>query len=98
MLRSTRSFFGFSDPFSLFVCSVIPAQARIQCFRGNDVLDLRLREDDILKEAPFGAPFNLGNQRFVDEIENRIVLSVEMRGRGKPGKDEKKETPFSWYQ
>tara|TARA_B100000780_G_C21115213_1_gene451112 strand:+ start:171 stop:335 length:165 start_codon:yes stop_codon:yes gene_type:complete len=51
-----------------------------------------------LKKRHSGAPFNLGNQRFVDEIENRIVLSVEMRGRGKPGKDEKKETPFSWYQ
>ena len=30
-----------------------------------------------------------GNQRFIDEIEQRIGIRVEQRGRGRPRKDEK---------
>ena len=30
-----------------------------------------------------------GNHRFVDEIEQRIGIRVEQRGRGRPRKDEK---------
>ena len=37
-----------------------------------------------------------GNHRFVDEIESRIGIRVERRGRGRPGNENNKCVPFSF--